>query len=117
MDVVELVTAGRRTGRPHSTMLTVPVVEGETLVLVASKGGDDRDPDWLKNLVATPAIEVTWRGEHHDMRARLATPEEHARLWPQVVASYRSYDSYRRRSAREIPLVICAPSVEGVDRT
>jgi deazaflavin-dependent oxidoreductase (nitroreductase family) len=109
MDVLELVTVGRRTGHAHSTILTVPVIEGSTLVLVASKGGDDRDPDWLKNLVATPDIEVTWRGERHDMTARLASPQEYERLWPKVVASYRSYDSYRRRTARVIPLVICTP--------
>jgi deazaflavin-dependent oxidoreductase (nitroreductase family) len=109
MEIVELVTVGRNTRRHHSTMLTVPVIEGDALVLVASKGGDDRDPDWLKNLVATPQIEVFWRGERRTMRARLASDQEMERLWPQVVASYRSYENYRRRAARRIPLVICSP--------
>jgi deazaflavin-dependent oxidoreductase (nitroreductase family) len=110
MEMIELVTVGRRSGRPHTTMLSVPVIEGDALVLVASKGGDDRDPDWFKNLVATPRIEVTWRGERHAMLARLATLDESVRLWPKVVATYPSYDSYRRRAARVIPLVICTPS-------
>jgi deazaflavin-dependent oxidoreductase (nitroreductase family) len=109
MEIVELVTVGRKTRRRHSTMLTVPVIEGDNLVLVASKGGDDRDPDWLRNLVATPEIEVIWRGERRSMRARLASAEEIERLWPKVVASYRSYENYRRRAARDIPLVICSP--------
>jgi deazaflavin-dependent oxidoreductase (nitroreductase family) len=110
MEMIELVTAGRRSGRPHTTILSVPVIEGDTLVLVASKGGDDRDPDWLLNLIATPRVEVTWRGKRHVMLARLATPDEAARLWPEVVATYHSYDSYRRRAARVVPLVICTPS-------
>jgi len=90
-------------------MLTAPVIDGDSLVLVASKGGDQRDPDWMKNLVATPQIEVTMRGERRRMLARLASSEEHARLWPQVVASYGPYDHYRRRAQRVIPLVICTP--------
>jgi deazaflavin-dependent oxidoreductase (nitroreductase family) len=55
MPVAELHTVGRRSGRPRSTMLTAPVVDGDRVVLVASKGGDDRDPDWYRNLVADPA--------------------------------------------------------------
>jgi len=114
MEVIELVTIGRRSGQRRLTMLTVPVIEGDSLVLVASKGGDQRDPDWMKNLVATPQIEVTMRGERRRMLARLASNEEHARLWPQVVASYGPYDHYRQRAHRTIPLVICTPDgVEG----
>ncbi len=109
MEIVELETIGRRSGRPHVAMLTVPVVDGSTLVLVASKGGDDRDPDWLRNLIAQPDVVVTRRDGRHVMAARVATSDERASLWPRVVASYHSYASYQRRSAREIPLVICSP--------
>jgi deazaflavin-dependent oxidoreductase (nitroreductase family) len=117
MEVVELETVGRRTGRPHVATLTVPVVEGTTLVLVASKGGDDRGPDWLMNLLAQPRVVVTRRGQRASMSARVATPEERSTLWPQVVASFRFYASYQRRAAREIPLVICTLDAgDGPDR-
>jgi deazaflavin-dependent oxidoreductase (nitroreductase family) len=109
MPVVELHTAGRRSGRPRSTMLTAPVVDGDRVVLVASKGGDDRDPDWYRNLVADPGIELTMAGRRRPMRARQASPEEKAELWPQVVAAYPGYASYQRRTERDIPLVICEP--------
>ena len=59
MPVVELHTVGRKSGQPRSTMLTAPVIEGDLVVLVASKGGDDRDPDWYRNLIAHPDIELT----------------------------------------------------------
>ena len=59
MPVVELLTVGRKSGRPRSTMLTAPVIEGDRVVLVASKGGDDRDPDWYRNLIAHPDVELT----------------------------------------------------------
>ena len=62
MPVVELHTVGRKSGQPRSTMLTAPVIEGDRVVLVASKGGDDRDPDWYCNLIAHPDIELTMAG-------------------------------------------------------
>jgi deazaflavin-dependent oxidoreductase (nitroreductase family) len=109
MPAVELFTVGRRSGRTHSTMLTAPVVNGETVIVVASKGGDDRDPDWYRNLVAHPDVEVTMHGRRRPMKARVASEEEAAELWPRIVAAYRPYGSYRRRTSREIPLVICEP--------
>ena len=63
MPVVELHTVGRKSGQPRSTMLTAPVIEGDRVVLVASKGGDDRDPDWYRNLIAHPDIELTMAGQ------------------------------------------------------
>ena len=109
MPVVELHTVGRKSGRPRSTMLTAPVVDGGRVVLVASKGGDDRDPDWYRNLVANPEVELTMAGRRRPMRARPASPQEKAELWPRVVAAYQGYGSYQRSTSRDIPLVICEP--------
>jgi deazaflavin-dependent oxidoreductase (nitroreductase family) len=109
MPVVELHTVGRKTGLPRSTMLTAPVIDGERIVLVASKGGDDRDPDWYRNLLAHPEIELTVAGQRRPVRARRASPEEKAELWPRVVAAYQGYGGYQRRTKRDIPLIICEP--------
>jgi|ERR1017187_10993921 deazaflavin-dependent oxidoreductase (nitroreductase family) len=109
MAVVELHTIGRTSGLTRSTMLTAPVVDGDVVVLVASKGGSDRNPDWYKNLVVQPDVELTMSGKRRSMRARSATSEEKAELWPRIVAAYKPYGGYRRRSNRDIPLVICVP--------
>ena len=109
MPVVELHTVGRISGRPRSTMLTAPVRDGDRVVLVASKGGDDRDPDWYRNLLAHPDIELTMAGRRRPMRARRASPAEKAALWPRVVAAYKGYAGYQHRTERDIPLVICEP--------
>jgi deazaflavin-dependent oxidoreductase (nitroreductase family) len=109
MPVVELHTTGRTSGLPRSTMLTAPVTDGDRVVLVASKGGDDRDPDWYRNLLAHPEIELTMAGRRRPMRARPASPAEKAELWPRVVAAYSGYAGYQRRTERDIPLVICEP--------
>lgn len=107
MTVVTLHTTGRKSGKAHSVLLTAPVREEERVVLVASKGGDDRHPDWYRNLLAHPDVSLTIDGVTRRARARTATPAERAELWPRIVAAYRGYDNYQRRARREIPLVIC----------
>ncbi len=110
MPVVELTTTGRKSGQPRTVMLTSPVQEGDTWVVVASRGGDDHHPAWLLNLRAQPEVEVRRQGKpKQTMRARVATPEEGERLWPQVIAKYPDYARYREKAAREIPLVMLEP--------
>jgi deazaflavin-dependent oxidoreductase (nitroreductase family) len=109
MPAVELHTVGRKSGQRRSTMLTAPIHDDGRVVLIASKGGDDRDPDWYRNLVANPDVEVTIAGTTRPMRARTASAAEKAELWPEVVAAYKGYAGYQKRTDREIPVVICEP--------
>ena len=109
MTVVELHATGRTSGRRRSVMLTAPFYEPDQVVLVASKGGDDRDPDWYRNLVANPDVELTTRGRTRSMRAHTADATERAELWPRIVAAYRGYADYQTRTDREIPVVVLEP--------
>ena len=104
-----LTTTGRKTGQRRTNMLTTPVVDGERIVLVGSWGGDDRHPMWFLNLQANPDVEITRAGGTRAYRARVATPEERAELWPRVTAKYNGYAGYQKNTEREIPLVICEP--------
>ncbi len=112
MAVVELHTVGRRSGRRCTTILTAPVIDGDRVVLVASKGGDDRDPDWYRNAMAHPDVELTIGGTRRAMRVHRASDEERAELWPRVIAAFHSYGNYQRRTSRVIPLLICEPPVQ-----
>jgi deazaflavin-dependent oxidoreductase (nitroreductase family) len=109
MPVVQLHTTGRKSGQRRTTMLTAPVIDGDRYVLVASKGGDDRNPVWYLNLVANPDVELTVGGRSIPMRARTATAEEKTELWPRIVSAYRGYAGYQRKTERDIPVVICEP--------
>lgn len=44
MPVLELTTVGRKSGEARSVMLTSPVQDGDTLVIVASRGGTNTTP-------------------------------------------------------------------------
>jgi deazaflavin-dependent oxidoreductase (nitroreductase family) len=109
MQAVELLTTGRKSGLRRSTMLTAPISEPDRVVLVASKGGDSRHPDWYRNLVADPDVELTIDGTTRRMRARTASTDEKAELWPAILSAYRWYGAYQRRTDRDIPVVICEP--------
>jgi deazaflavin-dependent oxidoreductase (nitroreductase family) len=107
MPVLELTTTGRKSGQPRSVMLTSPVQEGDTIVIVASRGGDDQHPAWFLNLRDKPEVEVAYNGRPKaTMRARIADTDERARLWPQVTSKYKNYAGYQTKTAREIPLVL-----------
>jgi deazaflavin-dependent oxidoreductase (nitroreductase family) len=107
MPVLELTTIGRKSGQPRSVMLTSPIQEGTTLVVVASRGGDDNHPAWFLNLRANPQVEVAYQGKPaRTMRARVADADERGRLWPLVVADHKNYAGYQTKTKREIPLVL-----------
>ena len=81
--------------------------DGERMVIVASKGGYTKHPGWFHNLKANPdtMVELPREGKVA-VRARKASSEERAELWPRVVDLYRGYAAYQRSTSREIPIVI-----------
>jgi len=110
MPVLELTTTGRKSGEPRTVMLTSPIQEGETIVVVASRGGDDQHPAWFLNLRDHPDVEVAYAGKpKQPMRARVANAQERAALWPQVTSRYKGYANYQTKTDREIPLVLLEP--------
>ena len=109
MSVVELRTIGRKTGQTRVTVLTSPVHDDDRVLLVASKCGDDRNPQWYGNLTANPDVEILIDGQQRQLRARTASAEERQVLWPQILRAYKGYGGYQEKTDREIPVVICEP--------
>ena len=109
MPVLKLTTVGRKSGEPRSTMLTSPLLEGDNVILVASYGGDDRDPQWYSNIVANPEVEVVMNGSDTKMRARVAEGDERTRLWEALTADHDNYAGYQRKTSRQIPVVVLEP--------
>ena len=99
---------GAKSGKKRTTPL-VYVRDGDDIVIVASKGGSRRNPAWFHNLRANSQTIVQVGSKRLPVTARVAAPDERARLWPKVVAAYGGYASYQGRTQREIPLVILEP--------
>ena len=103
-----LHTTGRKTGQPRVNALFY-LVDGADLVVVASNGGADTDPAWWLNLGEKQDAGVEIVGQRRAVRARPATAEETARLWPRLVAANPDYAAYRATARRPIPVVILEP--------
>jgi F420H(2)-dependent quinone reductase len=99
---------GARSESRRTTPLAY-IRDGDDLVLVASKGGNPRNPAWFHNLRANPDTTVQVGSRRLPVHARVASPPERRRLWPKVVGAYAPYADYQRRTAREIPLVLLEP--------
>ena len=110
MPVLQLTTIGRKSGEPRTVMLTSPHRQGDTIVIVASKGGDDHHPAWFLNLRDNPEVEVITKDQpKRTMTARIATADERAELWPIITEKHSNYAAYQTKTDREIPLVLLTP--------
>jgi deazaflavin-dependent oxidoreductase (nitroreductase family) len=91
-----LETRDARNGRPHRRAV-VYFNDGESVVLVPSKGGMPTDPHWLENAIAEP--DVKFGGER--FRAEAVEDErERTRLWALGDTYYPPYATYRSHAAR-----------------
>lgn len=107
--VLLLETVGRKSGKRRTRpLLYLP--DDDRLVIVASKGGAPRDPDWWRNLKAKPRTTVQVGRRRIAVEAEEARGPERERLWPLLTAMYPSYAEYQKKTTREIPVVVLRPT-------
>jgi deazaflavin-dependent oxidoreductase (nitroreductase family) len=107
LPVLELTTAGRRSGERRSVLLN-HVSHSRGFVVVASNAGSDRPPAWWLNLEADPRAEVRVRGLGTQVRAEIVEGTERHELWSRFVAANPDYAAYERATSRSIPVVLLA---------
>jgi deazaflavin-dependent oxidoreductase (nitroreductase family) len=77
---------------------------------VASKGGAATNPAWYHNLVAHPDVEL-WDGTvKKAYRAREIHGAERQEWWDRAVKAWPSYDDYRSKTDRVIPVLVLEPA-------
>lgn len=100
-----LTTTGRKSGdQRDAALIYAPHADADAIV--ASKGGADAPPAWYLNLEADPAVEVQVWGDRFKARARTASSEEKAEIWPTLASEWPAYDEYQKKTDREIPVVL-----------
>ena len=99
---------GRKSGKVFASPL-VYITDGDDVVVVASMGGRDENPQWYHNLVADPDVHIERGRDRRAVRAVVAGPEEKARLWPKLVEAYADFDAYKSWTDRDIPVIILKP--------
>jgi len=103
--VLILATTGARSGEHRETPL-VYSRDGDTFVVIASKGGAPTHPAWYFNILADPRVTVEVAGETFETRARIAGDVERRRLYDQHAAINPTFTEYEAKTSRVIPVII-----------
>jgi len=100
-----LSTTGARSGR----RLTTPVNYTTTArgwVVVASKSGSARNPDWYHNLLANPTATIELPGAASTVHARITHAAERQQLFDRHCAELPNFAAYQRRTTRQLPVIV-----------
>jgi deazaflavin-dependent oxidoreductase (nitroreductase family) len=103
--ILILSTIGRKSGEERKNALIFREVDGG-YAIVSSYGGAPKNPDWHFNLEADPNVKVQIKGDKFAAKARVASDEERAAIWPKMVEIWPDYDEYTKKTDRVIPIVI-----------
>jgi F420H(2)-dependent quinone reductase len=106
---VLLTHTGAKSGKKRTTPLAY-FTDGDTVILIASRGGHRDHPAWYHNVVANPEVELWAKGGGGRYRAAEAQGKERQRLWALATGFYPGFARYQERAGdRQIPVVVCTP--------
>lgn len=115
LPVIEVIAIGAKSGLPRPVMLLGirSSKDTDTIALIASNWGQERNPAWYYNLVAHPRVTCKIDGIPGEYLAREASGEEYTRYWKLGVEVYSGYENYRQRvGERHIPIMVLEPVAE-----
>jgi deazaflavin-dependent oxidoreductase (nitroreductase family) len=116
LPVLELITRGRRSGRPRSVLLNF-VSHRDGFVVVASNAGSEQPPAWWLNLQGEPTALVRRDGREYQARARELFGDERDDLFRAFVRRNRAYARYAETAGRPIPVVLLQVVMTAMDRS
>lgn len=106
--VILLTTLGAKSGKIRKNPL-MRVEDDGLYAVVASKGGDPKNPTWYYNLKANPLCELQDGPVRKDYTAREITGHEREAWWARAVEVWPAYEEYTQKTDRVIPLFILEP--------
>ena len=104
-----LTTTGRKSGEKYIFPLFYGE-DGKNFIVVASKGGAPQHPNWYRNLVANPEVEVQVGPKTFKAKARTVTGADRKRLWDKALKFWPPYADYAKKTERQIPVVVLEPA-------
>lgn len=100
-----LTSTGAKSGQPRVSPLAY-TTDGDSFVIIASKGGAPTNPDWYYNLLANPVATAEVGAEKFEVRATEARAEERDRLFNKMVEKMPGFAEYQKKTTRKIPVFI-----------
>lgn len=106
LPVVVITMRGVRSGKIRKAPVMRVEHEGE-YAIVASKGGDPKNPGWYHNLKTNPDEVLIQDGpDVFHVTVREVEGEERKRWWERAVAAYPPYEEYQANTDRRIPVLV-----------
>ena len=101
--------AGAKTGAERVNPLVYLQV-GSSYAIFASAGGQPRDPQWFRNLVAGPDVTLEVGTSTVKARARVTEENERDSIWETQKERFPQFAEYEKNTApRVIPVVVLDP--------
>ena len=99
---------GAKSGVERSSVIGY-VADGENILLVASQGGNPKNPAWFHNLKANPDARIQIGRELREVQARVAGPGEREELWAKASSAWPVFQRYQEQTDRVIPILVLEP--------
>jgi deazaflavin-dependent oxidoreductase (nitroreductase family) len=97
---------GAKSGKARIAPLAYDI-DGDDVVIIASKGGTPENPAWFHNLVANPDTKIELGPDTIEVTAEpLTDGEERARLFKQMADKMPNFNEYQTKTDRLIPVVV-----------
>jgi deazaflavin-dependent oxidoreductase (nitroreductase family) len=103
--VVVITSVGWKSGNLRKNPVMRVERDGAYLA-VASKGGAPDNPEWYRNYIEHPEVELQDKAEKHIYSVRLLEGAERADWWQHAVETWSTYASYQEKTDREIPIFL-----------
>lgn len=107
LDFVFLTTVGRKSGKKRNIPLSA-VPYGKDYLIVASFGGSPVEPSWLLNIRDNPVVDIRIGSAVKQVEAVIVetVDNQYKEMWAEAVANNNVYESYRKATSRQIPIVL-----------
>jgi deazaflavin-dependent oxidoreductase (nitroreductase family) len=102
--ILLLHTVGARSGNPRVNPLAY-VRDGEDILIIGTRAGDPRHPDWYWNLKAHPHTTVELGTETAAVAASVVSEDEYASMWATVTKAMPGVAEYQKLTTRRMPII------------
>ena len=102
-NILLLETVGRKSNKLRKTPLTYVEID-EGYLVAASYGGRDKTPDWFFN-INTDKVKILVNKEYKFAKPQIIDELEKEEYWRLLTDFYPTFNLYRSKTDRDIPLV------------
>jgi deazaflavin-dependent oxidoreductase (nitroreductase family) len=102
-----LGTTGAKSGAARLNPLAY-LEDADRIIVIASFAGADSHPPWFFNLLTNPRVTVELGSETFQAEASVVHEPERSRLYDKMANRMPTFEEYRNKTARVIPVVALA---------